>query len=314
MSTRLPALLYHGSAYRQDELMPGFQRSHEEVRWDQGESNRFLYATTEKEVAIALGFGSALEKRFPIDRFVVADDNISVYIDAKELPLLKASVVHLAVYLYTISPVPSQRWIKNTNLSNGLTTEYKTAQTITALETVQCVDLPQWLSKRSFHVIASRPNWERWWLFKESTMSFQTPPPQQCQSLNPQEYRYVVVVTGSRHYNDLREFHETLVEYLLRFDAPVLFVSGWSRPGPEDLIQRWARRFGYPCLPMPADWGANPKSAGYIRNEAMNQLATHVLAFDDGQSRESGHMIEIAVAAHRQVTLIHVTPTLPNPP
>jgi len=53
-------MLFHGSGFDQSELMPGFYRSGNLVKWDETESNMFLYTTTEREVAIGQGFASTV--------------------------------------------------------------------------------------------------------------------------------------------------------------------------------------------------------------------------------------------------------------
>ena len=75
-----PSVLYHGSLYKQNELMPGFKRSGKLVQWDGIENNTYLYATTDQLEAISLGLGSALEKELDSRRFATFDNNIVVYI------------------------------------------------------------------------------------------------------------------------------------------------------------------------------------------------------------------------------------------
>ena len=137
-------------------------------------------------------------------------------------------------------------------------------------------------------------------------MSYTTPPPQVQQSLDARDYRVRIVVAGSRGYANLREFHEAVCAYLENFDEPVLFISGAAPSGADALILRWCLRFGYPCLAMPADWSAHPRSAGFVRNDEMNRLATHVLAFHDGSSRGTQHMIDIATSAHHPVKVVRI--------
>lgn len=55
-------LLYHGSYYATDTLRPGFEHSQTEIRWDHGQSNRYLYATPQRDLALAMGYASALEQ------------------------------------------------------------------------------------------------------------------------------------------------------------------------------------------------------------------------------------------------------------
>lgn len=44
---------------------------------------------------------------------------------------------------------------------------------------------------------------------------------------------------------------------------------------------------------MPADWSLGKRS-GYIRNEEMAKIAHACIAFHDGESPGTGHMIDLA--------------------
>lgn len=133
-----------------------------------------------------------------------------------------------------------------------------------------------------------------------------TPQTQEQQSLNPKEYDYRVIVAGSRGYDNRREFHKVLCAYLERFDGPVLFISGKAPTGADDLIIRWCEKFKYPCLKMPADWDTNGKRAGYLRNAEMAKVGSHLLAFYDGQSRGTGHMIDTAIKEGLPSKIIYI--------
>lgn len=129
---------------------------------------------------------------------------------------------------------------------------------------------------------------------------------QEHQSLNPKDYTVRVIVAGSRGYNNRHEFHEALCAYVERYDAPILFISGKAPSGADDLIIRWCAKFKYPCLEVPADWDTYPRAAGYMRNAEMAKLATHVFAFYDGESRGTGHMIELAIKEKLQVKIHYI--------
>lgn len=131
------------------------------------------------------------------------------------------------------------------------------------------------------------------------TSPVKRPPPQKQQSLDPTLYQVRIVVYGSRHYNNKKEFHEEVMNYIEQFEGTnILFISGAARTGADDLILRWCKFFNYPCLPCPADWndpnhpkGYNP-AAGFIRNDHMADLATHGLGFWDGISGGTKDMTE----------------------
>jgi hypothetical protein len=134
---------------------------------------------------------------------------------------------------------------------------------------------------------------------------YETPTPQSLRSESPHDYTVRCIVAGTRHYNNMREFHEGVCSFLHELHAPVLFISGAARSGADDLIIRWCQRFGYPCLQMPADWSEG-RGAGFARNTSMAAVATHLLAFHDGHSPGTQHMIEQAVSKRLRVKTLRV--------
>lgn len=58
--------------------------------------------------------------------------------------------------------------------------------------------------------------------------------------------------------------------------------------------ERYAKERGYAVSEHPADWDRYGKSAGYIRNKEMAEEADALMAFWDGKSRGTMHMINLA--------------------
>ena len=71
------------------------------------------------------------------------------------------------------------------------------------------------------------------------------------------------------------------------------FVSGEAN-GADSLGKKWALSRGYKVALFPANWELYGKSAGYRRNEEMAKAATHLVAFWDGRSRGTAHMVSTA--------------------
>lgn len=137
-----PHLLYHGSRFEQPELMPGFLRSGELVKWDETESNEYLYTTTDKNTAYELGFASSLEKEFDIDRFHVHKGVIIIQTQER---ITDKMLEQLPVFIYTIPFLREDCWHKNSNDHNGLDTEYKTKNTIDNIHSCEQLDVKKWL-------------------------------------------------------------------------------------------------------------------------------------------------------------------------
>ena len=68
-------------------------------------------------------------------------------------------------------------------------------------------------------------------------------------------------------------------------------VSGTAR-GADQIPYMFKDQF--PIKEFPANWDKFGKSAGYKRNTQMAEYATHLIAFWDGQSKGTKHMIDIA--------------------
>lgn len=67
-------------------------------------------------------------------------------------------------------------------------------------------------------------------------------------------------------------------------------VSGRAK-GPDTFGEWWALSHGSSIKFFPADWKLGPK-AGFIRNEQMGDYADALIAFWDGKSGGTKHMIE----------------------
>lgn len=67
---------------------------------------------------------------------------------------------------------------------------------------------------------------------------------------------------------------------------------------------------GFACQHFPADWEAYGKQAGYLRNYQMAQNADALVAFWDGRSPGTRHMIKTAQTLHLEIRVIHIPPHL----
>lgn len=67
-------------------------------------------------------------------------------------------------------------------------------------------------------------------------------------------------------------------------------VSGMAR-GPDTKGLLWAKVWGIPVKQFPADWEKHGRRAGPLRNYEMGDYGTHLLAFWDGESPGTAHMI-----------------------
>ena len=121
-----------------------------------------------------------------------------------------------------------------------------------------------------------------------------------------------LIIAGSRDFDNyallLRAADQFIAQHLPlstdnRNPADVEIVSGCAR-GADTLGERFGTELGCVVVRMPADWQTHGKAAGFIRNEQMAQYGTHLLAFWDGRSRGTEHMIDAATRKGLTVKII----------
>lgn len=157
-----PMLLYHGSSFSQNELMPGFMRSHEEVFWDETESNHYLYASSDKEEAISLGFASAIEKQFLLDRYSCEGNKLTLSFARSSKIVTLRALSQVQVHLYTIELDKSEGWVKNNNAYNNTNTEYKTKDIVKKILKTEVINIKSWLSSKEVEIITTTPAFLNW--------------------------------------------------------------------------------------------------------------------------------------------------------
>lgn len=101
-----------------------------------------------------------------------------------------------------------------------------------------------------------------------------------------------VIIAGGREFNDYNKLR-SYCDHLLQNQVVVEIVSGTAR-GADLLGEKYANERGYQITRFPANWDEYGKSAGYIRNEEMAKYGDALIAFWDGKSRGTEHMIKLA--------------------
>ena len=109
------------------------------------------------------------------------------------------------------------------------------------------------------------------------------------------ENTFKVIVCGSREFKN-QELMEKKLDYLLVnkiSTSRVIILSGCAR-GADLCGERYAIEKWLDIERFPAQWEQYGKSAGFKRNADMIEKADAVVAFWDGKSRGTQHMIELA--------------------
>lgn len=116
---------------------------------------------------------------------------------------------------------------------------------------------------------------------------------------------FKVIVAGGRDFADYALLKQKL-DYALKnkVTESITIVSGAAR-GADKLGERYAKERGYEIDSHPANWDRYGKSAGYIRNKEMAQNADALMAFWDGKSKGTKHMIDLAEQYGLKVIVIN---------
>jgi len=116
-----------------------------------------------------------------------------------------------------------------------------------------------------------------------------------------------IIIAGGRKFNNydllVDSFKELILELKEKHNiskSDVEIISGGAS-GADKLGELLAQRNSLKLSKFPADWNLYGKSAGYKRNAQMASYASQeqgiLLAFWDGTSKGTGHMIDLAMKA-----------------
>lgn len=104
-----------------------------------------------------------------------------------------------------------------------------------------------------------------------------------------------VIVAGGREFNNYQMVKEALDE--LRLTCPNISIVCGEARGADTFGRKYAEENNLPIDSHPvtaADWKTYGKGAGYRRNEDMAKVADALLAFWDGESKGTKHMIDLS--------------------
>ena len=108
---------------------------------------------------------------------------------------------------------------------------------------------------------------------------------------------YKVISAGSRNFENYALMSEKLNDLFVHsseFNGSVIKIISGMAKGADTLAIRYADEHKLTKLLFPANWKSYPRIAGFLRNEDMLSIATHLIVFWDGKSSGTKHMIDIA--------------------
>lgn len=126
-----------------------------------------------------------------------------------------------------------------------------------------------------------------------------------------------VIIAGSRDFGDFPKLMNSCIDILHEISDQnddldkIRIVSGTAR-GADILGEQYAKISGYEVSRFPADWDGLGKRAGYVRNAEMAKYAVAdesygvLIAFWDGKSKGTKHMIDLAEKNGLEVHVVRV--------
>ena len=122
------------------------------------------------------------------------------------------------------------------------------------------------------------------------------------------KFNHRFIIAGGRDFNNYDKMARVMHTYFNLLDVnptSLLIISGMAK-GADLLGRQIAMDNNLPVLEMPAEWNKYGRSAGYRRNTEMANKATHLIAFWDGQSKGTRHMINIMSAINVHNTIVQI--------
>lgn len=117
-----------------------------------------------------------------------------------------------------------------------------------------------------------------------------------------------LIIAGSRTFTDYSKVKSTLDHLLQNIpeDTEEIVVLCGKCRGADTLGEQYAQQYLDGVEYYPADWDTHGKAAGPIRNKEMAKNATHLVAFWDGASRGTKHMIDLAEEYGLEIRVVRV--------
>jgi len=113
---------------------------------------------------------------------------------------------------------------------------------------------------------------------------------------------FKVIIAGGRNFKNY-ELLCSKCDKLLINQTNIEIVSGAAR-GTDKLGEQYADERGYSVKQFPANWNKFKRAAGFIRNQEMAEYADALIAFWDGTSKGTKHMIDIATNLKLKIRIV----------
>ena len=114
-----------------------------------------------------------------------------------------------------------------------------------------------------------------------------------------------VAIIGSREFDDY-ELLKKKCDYMLQNIQCPTIISGGAK-GCDRLAERYANENNFPLIIHKPNWDLDGRGAGMKRNIVMLKDCSHVIAFWNGISPGTKHMIRFAKIYKRVIRIVITT-------
>jgi hypothetical protein len=114
-----------------------------------------------------------------------------------------------------------------------------------------------------------------------------------------------VIIAGGRDFMEYELLYESCRRIFENREIREI-VSGCAK-GADRVGEKYAEFNKIPIKKFPAEWDKYGKSAGYRRNKEMADYSDVLVAFWNGESKGTKHMIDLATANKLEVHVIKYT-------
>ncbi len=111
-----------------------------------------------------------------------------------------------------------------------------------------------------------------------------------------------LIIAGSRNFTNYKKLCE-VCDQILQDQTNIEIVSGAYYKGADKLGEQYAKEHNYPIKQFPADWKRFGRASGPKRNEQMANYADALIAFWDGRSAGTKHMIQVAKSRNLKIKI-----------
>ena len=115
-----------------------------------------------------------------------------------------------------------------------------------------------------------------------------------------------VIIAGGRDFVDTENQIEIeMTQLCMEHELEDIQIVVGGALGADALGEAFARKHNTNLAIFPAQWEVYGKSAGYRRNKMMADNADVLLAFWDGKSKGTKHMIDLAKTKQLKVIVVN---------